>query len=298
MIEKILSGKKVAKKILEDLKVEVTKLKDKGIIPLLTIFTVGKNPASDYYSQSIIKNGNKVGIQTKVITLNKDIKEGELIKQIGDANRNPDVYGILLQMPLPPYLHTNKIIMAINPEKDVDGMHPLNAGNLLLGKDGFVPCTPVAVLELIKFYNIKTDGAKVVILGRSNIVGKPLANLLLQKNKYANATVTVCHSHTKNLAEITKMADILIAAIGKPLFVTEKMVKKDCIIIDVGINQVEDESKKGYKFVGDVAYEDVFDKVQAITPVPGGIGTITTATLLSNVVKAVKWSSSQLNWGV
>ena len=287
-MDKILSGKKVAKKILADLKVQVTKLKERNIVPLLFVFMVGKDPASDYYSQSIVKNGNKVGIKTKLINLREDIKEQELIQQIKNANRNPDVHGILLQMPLPPHLQTDKIIMTIKPEKDVDCMHPLNVGNLLLGKDGFVPCTPAAVLELIKFYNIKTDGERVVILGRSNIVGKPIANLLLQKNEQANSTVTVCHSHTKDLEEITRTADILIVAIGKPNFVTGKMLRRGSIIIDVGINQVEHYSGRGYKFVGDVDYEDVFENVQAITPVPGGVGSITTATLLSNIVRAAK----------
>ncbi len=289
-MEKILFGKKVAKKILEDLKVEVEKLSNIGVVPLLTIFMVGKDPASDYYSQNIIKNGNKLGIKINLISLQKDIQEDELIKQIEDANVDSDAHGILLQMPLPFHLQADKVTMAINPEKDVDSLHPLNAGKLLLGKECFIPCTPAAVLELIKFYNINTDGSKVVILGRSNIVGKPLANLLLKKCKYANATVTVCHSHTKDLEEITKSADILISAIGRPYFVTENKVKKDSIIIDVGINRILDKDSKQYKFVGDIDYENVFEKVKAITPVPGGIGSITIATLMSNIIKATNIS--------
>ncbi|MCK4339904.1 MAG: bifunctional 5,10-methylenetetrahydrofolate dehydrogenase/5,10-methenyltetrahydrofolate cyclohydrolase, partial [Candidatus Cloacimonetes bacterium] len=282
--------KKVAKKILEDLKVEVEKLSNIGVVPLLTIFMVGKDPASDYYSQNIIKNGNKLGIKINLVSLKKDIQEDELIKQIEDANVDSDAHGILLQMPLPFHLQADKVTMAINPEKDVDSLHPLNAGKLLLGKECFIPCTPAAVLELIKFYNINTDGSKVVILGRSNIVGKPLANLLLKKCKYANATVTVCHSHTKDLEEITKSADILISAIGRPYFVTENKVKKDSIIIDVGINRILDKDSKQYKFVGDIDYENVFEKVKAITPVPGGIGSITIATLMSNIIKATNIS--------
>ncbi|MCK4357151.1 MAG: bifunctional 5,10-methylenetetrahydrofolate dehydrogenase/5,10-methenyltetrahydrofolate cyclohydrolase [Candidatus Cloacimonetes bacterium] len=289
-MEKILYGKKVAKKILEDLKIEVEKLADIGVVPLLTIFLVGTDPASDYYSKTILKNGNKLGIKINLISLKKDIQENELIKQIENANVDPDVHGILLQMPLPSHLQPDKITMGINPEKDVDSLHPLNAGKLLLGKECFIPCTPAAVLELIKFYKINTDGARVVILGRSNIVGMPLANLLLQKCKYANATVTVCHSHTKDLEEITKSADILISAIGRPYFVTANMTKKDSIIIDVGINRILDKDSKQYKFVGDVDYESVFEKVKAITPVPGGIGSITTATLMSNIIKATKIS--------
>lgn len=289
-MEKILSGKKVAKKILEDLKVEIEKLSNIGVVPLLTIFMVGKDPASDYYSQNIIKNGNKLGIKINLVSLKKDIQENELIKQIKIANVDSDAHGILLQMPLPFHLQDDKVTMAINPEKDVDSLHPLNAGKLLLGKECFIPCTPAAVLELIKFYNINTDGAKVVILGRSNIVGKPLANLLLKKSKYANATVTICHSHTKDLEEITKSADILISAIGRPYFVTENMVKKDSIIIDVGINKILDKDSKQYKFVGDVDYENVFEKAMSITPVPGGIGSITIATLMSNIIKATKIS--------
>ena len=289
-MEKILFGKKVAKKILEDLKVEVEKLSNIGVVPLLTIFMVGKDPASDYYSQNIIKNGNKLGIKINLVSLKKDIQEDELIKQIEDANVDSDAHGILLQMPLPFHLQADKVTMAINPEKDVDSLHPLNAGKLLLGKECFIPCTPAAVLELIKFYNINTDGSKVVILGRSNIVGKPLANLLLKKCKYANATVTICHSHTKDLEEITKSADILISAIGRPYFVTENKVKKDSIIIDVGINRILDKDSKQYKFVGDVDYENVFEKAMSITPVPGGIGSITIATLMSNIIKATNIS--------
>lgn len=289
-MEKILYGKKVSKRILEDLKIEVEKLADIGVVPLLTIFLVGTDPASDYYSKNILKNGNKLGIRINLISLEKDIQENELIKQIENANVDPDVHGILLQMPLPSHLQPDKITMGINPEKDVDSLHPLNAGKLLLGKECFIPCTPAAVLELIKFYKINTDGARVVILGRSNIVGMPLANLLLQKYNYANATVTVCHSHTKDLEEITKSADILISAIGRPYFVTENMTKKDSIIIDVGINRILDKDSKQYKFIGDVDYESVFEKVKAITPVPGGIGSITTATLMSNVIKATKIS--------
>ena len=290
-MEKILSGKKVANKIFEDLKIKVEKLSDIGIVPLLKIFMVGKDPASYYYSQSIIRNGNKIGININLVSLKEDIQENELIKQIENTNADPNVHGILLQMPLPSHLRPDKITMAINPKKDVDSLHPLNVGKLLLGKEYFIPCTPAAVLELIRFYNIKTDGEKVVILGRSNIVGKPLANLMLKKSKYANATVIVCHSHTKDLEEITKSADILISAIGRPNFVTKMMVKKDSIIIDVGINRILDQESNKYKFVGDVDYKNVFEKVKAVTPVPGGIGSITTATLISNIVKASNYAN-------
>ncbi len=295
-MEKILKGKVVAEKLLKNLREEIANLKYKGVVPLLAIFTVGDNPASDYYSKNIIKVGNKIGINTRMISFEQDVQEDELIKQIEVTNVDKSVSGILLQMPLPPHLRTDKIIMSINPQKDVDGLHPLNAGKLLLGKDCFMPCTPAAILELIKFYNIKTDGEKVVVLGRSNTVGKPLANLLLRKCEYANSTVTICHSHTKNLTEITRAADILIAAIGKPYFVTEKMVKKDSVIIDVGINRIFDKESEQYKFVGDVDYESVFEKVNAITPVPGGVGSITTATLLSNVVKAALYGVAEKSY--
>ncbi|MBC8526937.1 MAG: bifunctional 5,10-methylenetetrahydrofolate dehydrogenase/5,10-methenyltetrahydrofolate cyclohydrolase [Candidatus Cloacimonetes bacterium] len=290
-MENILSGKKVAQKILNRLKLEVTNLKNRNVLPSLNIFMVGKEPASEYYSQNIIKKSKKADIIVNLINLSEDVIEEELITQIEKANLDKDVHGILLQLPLPIHIRADKVIMSINPNKDVDGLHPFNAGKLLLGKDSFIPCTPLAVLELIKFYEIKTDGAKVVILGRSNIVGKPLANLLLQKKMYGNATVTVCHSHTNELKEITKSADILIAAIGKPEFVSEKMVNSDAIIIDVGINKIFDENCERYKFVGDVDYENVREKVKAITPVPGGIGSITTTTLLSNVIKAATFFS-------
>ena len=287
-MEKILSGKKVSKKILSELKEKVSKLSENRIHPKLSIFMIGDNSAAEYYSQNIIKKAGKIGIQTELLQLAFEIKEKELIDKIKLANRNPEIYGIILQMPLPKHIQGDKIILEISPQKDIDGMHPLNAGKLLLGKDCFIPCTPAAVLELLKFYQIETDGKKIVIIGRSNIVGKPLANLLLRKNKYANATVTICHSHTKNIEKITKSADILIAAIGKANFVTAKMIKKNSILIDVGINEIKTNDANGYKFVGDILYEDVFEKAKAITPVPGGIGSITTATLLSNVVKTAE----------
>ena len=287
-MEKILSGKKVSKQILLELKEKVFQLSEKGIHPKLSIFLIGDDSASEYYSKNIIKKANKIGVQTNLVKLSSKIKEQKLIQEIHSANIDSEIHGIILQMPLPEHIQSEKIIMKIAPQKDVDGLHPLNAGKLLLDKDCFIPCTPAAVLELIKFYRIQTDGKKVVIIGRSNIVGKPLANLLLRKTEYANATVTVCHSHTKNLEKITKYADVLIAAIGKPNFVTAKMVKKNSILIDVGINEIKTDSPKGYEFVGDIFFENVFEKAKAITPVPGGIGSITTAALLSNVVKAAE----------
>ena len=229
----------------------------------------------------------KVGITVETMILQKSIDQRSLLKKIEELNNNSQVNAIMLQKPLPNHLDESEIIMKIDPQKDVDAFHPLNMGNLVLDKKGFIPATPAAVLELLKFNEIETNGKHIVIVGRSDIVGKPLANLLLRKSETGNATVTVCHSRTEDLAFHTKQADILIAAIGKPLFIKADMVRDNAIVIDVGVNQIED-AEKGYRYVGDVDHEACFEKVSAITPVPGGIGTITTAMLLNNVQLAYK----------
>ncbi len=287
-MKKILSGGEVAKQILANVKSQIADLKTMRVCPNLKILLVGEDPGSEYYAKSILRKSKKVNIQAELIKLPTDIKQNLLIEKLHLLNNDPDTDAIQIMMPLPDHISTDKVTALIDPAKDVDCLNPLNMGKLVLGKDTFLPNTPAAVLKLLQFYHIKTDSKKIVILGRSNIVGKPLANLLIQKKQNANATVTICHSHTKQLAQITKSADILIVAIGKAKFITSKYVSSDSIIIDVGINRILDKDTKQHKYVGDVDFDDLVPKVDAITPVPGGIGSITTAVLLSNIVKAVQ----------
>jgi len=285
-MEKILNGKPVAKAIYHELKEEVAVLYDKGIIPRLSVFKVGNDPASEYYIQNIQKQAQKIGVLVDVIPFETLAPQEELINGIQKANKDPKIHGIMLQMPLPKKYDQSKVVIQIDPAKDIDGLHPVNIGKLVLGQKCFVPCTPSAVMELLKYYKIPTEGARVVIIGRSSIVGLPLLNLLVQKKDGANATVTLCHSRSKNIREISKEADILIVAIGKSKFVDHTYISSKSIVIDVGINEIYDTDTKTNIFVGDVFYQDVLSTVQAVTPVPGGIGTITTASLLKNVVEA------------
>ncbi len=287
-MEKILDGKPVAKAIYQKLTEEVAVLYDKGIIPRLCVFKVGNDPASEYYTQNIQKKAQKIGVLADVISYEDLAPQEELIDGIQKANKDPKIHGIMLQMPLPVQFDQNKIVLEIDPNKDIDGLHPINAGKLILGQNCFVPCTPSAVMELLHFYKIPTEGTRVVIIGRSPIVGLPLFNLLVQKKDGANATVTLCHSRSKNLQEISKDADILIVAIGRSRFVDHTYISRKSIVVDVGINEIYNTDTKMNIYVGDVFYQDVFSTVQAITPVPGGIGTITTASLLKNVVEASK----------
>ena len=281
---KKLIAKPLIKQIYADLKTEII---DNGFAPKLVIILIGEDPAAEYYVQNLVKKGKKVGIEVTTKLFNVDITQTQLLTEIEKLNSDADVHGVMLQKPLPKHLDESEIVMKINPQKDVDGFHPLNVGNLVLDREGFIPSTPNAVLEILKYYEIETSGKNIVVIGRSDIVGKPMANLLLRKNETGNATVTVCHSRTQNLSAIIKQAEIVIAAIGNPLFVKADMLKDGAIVIDVGVNQIED-AKKGYRYVGDVEYEASFDKVSAITPVPGGVGSVTTAMLLKNVLKAYK----------
>ncbi len=284
IMTKKLIAKPLIKKIYADLKNEIS---TNAWNPHLVIILIGEDPAAKYYVENLQKKGMKKGFKVSTKLFDPAISQEQLLNEIEVLNTDSDVHGIMLQKPLPKHLDESEIVMAINPDKDVDGFHPLNMGNLVLDRDGFVPCTPNAVLQILDFYEIETEGKHIVIIGRSDIVGKPLANLLLRKNKTGNATVTVCHSRTKDLPKHTKEADIVIAAIGKAEFVKADMLKESAIVIDVGVNQVED-PEKGYKYVGDVEFEASFEKVKAITPVPGGVGSVTTAMLLSNVLKAFK----------
>ncbi len=279
----IIDGKAVSQQILAELKQQISKFSSK---PGLAVILVGDNPASQAYIRMKKKACEDIGIQSFEFLLPKDSHESELEQVIQSLNERSEVHGILLQMPLPAGFDEQKMLQLINPKKDVDGFHPMNVGRLLIGLDTFKSCTPYGVAELLKRYNINPSGQHVVIVGRSNIVGKPMAAILMQNNEWANATVTVCHSRTNNLKDICLQADILIAAIGRPLFVSSDMVKPGAVVIDVGINKVTDDSIKGYKLVGDVDYDAIYPIASAITPVPGGVGPLTIAMLMTNTVKA------------
>ncbi len=284
----IIDGKKVSNEIKELLQKKVAPIKESGAkVPGLVTILVGENPASQVYVKMKIKACEKIGFLSKIEKLDESISEEELINIIERYNNNPDFHGILVQLPLPDHINEDKVIETIIPEKDVDGFHPVSIGKLVIGKDTFYPCTPYGILELLKSYNIETKGKHVVIVGRSNIVGKPIANMMLQKKEGANSIVTICHSAAKDITHYTKQADILIAAIGRANFITKDMVKDDVVVIDVGINRVEDpNSERGYKLVGDVDFEGVSEKASYITPVPGGVGPMTIAMLLQNTFLA------------
>ena len=284
----LIDGKKIAAKIKEEIKNKIIGLVNEGKnIPGLVTILVGDNPGSQIYVNNKGKACKDVGMRSVSEKLNADISEQDLLGLISSYNNNKDYHGILVQLPLPKHIDEDKVIEAISPKKDVDGFHPISIGNLVIGKDTFVSCTAAGIQELLKRYNIETSGKHVVVLGRSNIVGKPVANLLMQKNKYANAIVTVCHSAAIDLGQFTRTADILIAAIGKPEFVKEDMVKEGVVVIDVGINRIKDDSHpSGSRIVGDVDFPNVSKKASYITPVPGGVGLMTIAILLQNTYKA------------
>lgn len=286
----LLDGKKIASEIRKELKEKIDDLKSKGkSVPGLVAILVGENPASQIYVTSKSKACEEIGMKTKVEKFPSTLSEKELISIIEKYNTDNEFHGILVQLPLPKHINENKIIESISPKKDVDGFHPMSVGNLVIGKETFVSCTPAGIQELLKRYYINTRGKHVVVVGRSNIVGKPIANLMLQKNDYANSIVTVCHSAASDISYYTKQADILIAAIGQPEMIKGDMVKEGVVVIDVGINRIEDKtSSKGYRIVGDVAFDEVAEKASFITPVPGGVGPMTIAMLLSNTFKAYK----------
>ncbi len=284
----IIDGKKTAAEIREELKQKIDGLKaeNKNVPGLVTIL-VGEDPASQVYVRSKIKDCEAIGMRTKAEFHTASITEKELLALVEKYNEHPDYHGILVQLPLPKHIDENKIIESISPKKDVDGFSPTSIGNLVIGKDTFASCTPAGIQALLIRYNIETKGKHVVVLGRSNIVGKPIANIMLQKREHANSVVTICHSAAKNLHDYTKQADILIAAIGRAEFVKADMVKEGVVVIDVGINRIDDPSKpKGYRLTGDVDFENVSKKSSYITPVPGGVGPMTRAMLLQNTFKA------------
>jgi len=285
----LLDGKKLANEIQSALKSEIEKLKAERCFPGLTVILVGNNPASEIYVKMKNKTAAELGINSKTIVLPADTSQNKLLAIIDDLNNDPTVHAILVQLPLSGHIDEQVVINSINPLKDVDGFHPINRGKLLIGEDTFVPCTPLGVQELLLRNYIDPSGKHVVIVGRSKIVGLPLATMLIQKKEGANSTVTVCHTGTKNLGHFTRQADILIAAIGRAEIVKGDMVKEGAVVVDVGVNRIEDpRSEKGYRLVGDVEFNSVSQKVAAITPVPGGVGPMTIAMLISNTVKAAK----------
>ncbi len=282
----IIDGKSVAQTIRQEIQQKVQTLQQQGKTPGLAVILVGKNPSSEVYVNMKAKACQETGIHSITERLPDDISEQELLQRVHYYNHHPEYHGLLVQLPLPDHIDEQEIIEAISPEKDVDCFHPYNVGKLLLGEAVFEPATPAGVIELLKHYQLDPAGKHVVILGRSNIVGKPLAMWLIQKKVGANAIVTIVHTAAKELSRYTLSADILIAAMGRPEVVRAGMVKEGVIIIDVGVNRIPADNEKGYRLVGDVAFAEVVDKSAAITPVPGGVGPMTIAMLLKNTLKA------------
>jgi len=290
----LIDGRAIAEKVYVDLRAQISELKAKRVTPGLAVVLVGDDPASRAYVRSKDKMSRELGLHSVKLELPVSTSQEELLARVAELNRDPQVHGILVQSPPPPQIDESAIVCALDPSKDVDGFHPINVAKLALGDEsGFVPCTPLGVQRLLIETKIDIAGAHVVVLGRSMIVGKPVALLLMQKATGGDATVTVAHSRTKNLEEVTRSADILIAAIGRAHFVKANHVRDGAVVIDVGINRVEDKSNpRGYRLVGDVAFEEVAPKCKAITPVPGGVGPMTIAMLMSNTVKAARMFSS------
>src|SRR5436189_2600939 len=289
---KLIDGRAVAEKVYADLRREIAELKAKGVTPGLAVILIGDNPASRAYVRSKDKMCRELGLHSVKLELPASITQAELLHRVKELNRDPSIHGILVQSPPPEHIDEAAIVRALDPRKDVDGFHPENVAKLVLDDPtGFVPCTPLAVQCLLTETKVEIDGAHVVVLGRSMIVGKPLALLLMQKNQNGNATVTVVHSRSRDLAEIIRSADIVVAAIGSAEFVKADQVREGAVVIDVGINRVEDSgSARGYRLVGDVAFDEVLKKASAITPVPGGVGPMTIAMLMANTLKAARQS--------
>jgi len=289
MQAELIDGKKLAGEMRAEIADEVLLLAEKGIVPGLGVILVGEDPASRSYVAAKEKACQKAGIYSDDNRLPADVSQDELLRLVERMNKDPKIHGILVQLPLPDHIDEEEVLLRIHPEKDVDGFHPCNVGRMVLGQKAFLPCTPHGVIQLLKRSGVKTEGSHTVIVGRSAIVGKPLANLLLQKAEGRNATVTVCHSATKDLAALTRQADILIAAIGRPEMITADMVKKGAVVIDVGVNRVDDPAKeRGYRLVGDVDFDEVKKKASKITPVPGGVGPMTITMLLYNTLESAR----------
>ena len=284
----LIDGKTVSSQIKEEIAQEIEQIKKQGgKTPHLVAVLVGNDPASETYVSHKEKACNKVGMESEVLRLDVDISEDDLLAKVDELNKNDQVDGFIVQLPLPDHIDEQKVIEAIDPKKDVDGFHPINMGRMVIGLPAYLSATPAGILELLKRYDIETEGKNCVVLGRSNIVGKPVANLMLQKAKPGNTTVTVCHSRTKNLKAYTQQADILIVAMGRMEFVTADMVKDGAVVVDVGIHRVEsDKTKSGWKLKGDVKFDEVKEKASYITPVPGGVGPMTIVSLLRNTIAA------------
>jgi len=285
---KVLSGKDTAVAIYDSFKKRLDILSKKDIIPGLCVILVGDDPASQIYVKTKSKKLQSLGLRSKNIYLNNDVSQNELIQAINGLNQDSNYHGILVQMPLPSHIDSQLIINSIDSTKDVDGFHPENVGWLSIGKPRFIPCTPKGIMKIFKHYNIELSGKDIVVIGRSNIVGRPMSVLVSSNGEWSNGTCTICHSRTKNLEQYTRNADVVISAIGKPNYLKADMIKKGSIIIDVGINRVEAENDKGYKIIGDVDYNSVIDKVSFITPVPGGVGPMTIAMLVENTIEAAE----------
>lgn len=287
MDAQIISGKEISEQIREELREKVAYLKERGIVPGLGVVLVGDDPASKIYVNNKIKACEDLGLKSKAVILPAEVTEEELLKKVDELNADPEIHAFLVQLPLPKHIDENKVINRIDPHKDADAFHPFNVGRMLIGDPIFMPATPHGIQEMLVRSGNDPAGKHVVIIGRSNIVGKPVAAILMQKGKGANATVTVCHSRTSNLQEIVKSGDIVVAAIGSPRFITKDMVKEGAVVIDVGTNRVEDATaKKGYRLVGDVDFENVKEVASAITPVPGGVGPMTIVMLMKNAISA------------
>lgn len=289
MSAKLIDGKSISADIRNELKHKINDLNKSGIIPGLGVILVGDDPASKSYVSAKERACESIGIYSDDNRYSSKITEKDLLDKIESLNNDPKIHGILVQLPLPPHINSTLVLNAITPNKDVDGFHPVNVGKMMIGEDSFLPCTPHGIIQLLKRCNIETKGKHAVVIGRSNIVGKPIANMLFQKNMDTNATVTICHTSTNNLKDFTRTADIIIVASGQPNTLTSDMVKPGVVIIDVGVNRVEDVSKKnGFRLVGDVDFDGLFDVASAITPVPGGVGPMTITMLLYNTVKSAE----------
>ena len=289
MSAQLIDGKSISADIRNELKHRIADLNKRGVIPGLGVILVGDDPASKSYVAAKERACESIGIYSDDNRYSSKITEKDLLDKIESLNNDPKIHGILVQLPLPSHINSTLVLNAITPDKDVDGFHPVNVGKMMIGEDSFLPCTPHGIIQLLKRCNIETKGKHAVVIGRSNIVGKPIANMLFQKNMDTNATVTICHTSTNNLKDFTSNADIIIAASGQPNTLTSDMVKPGVVIIDVGVNRVEDLSKKnGFRLVGDVDFNGLFDIASAITPVPGGVGPMTITMLLYNTVKSAE----------
>lgn len=286
---KIIDGKAIAAEMQEEMKAEVAALAEKGIVPGLAAVLVGEDPASQSYVNSKEKDCGRVGIYSDVYRLPENTSEGDLLALVDSLNHNPKIHGVLVQLPLPKHIDEGKVLLRIDPNKDVDGFHPVNVGKMVVGQPNYLPCTPHGCKILLERTGVETKGKHMVIVGRSNIVGKPLANIMVQKEEHANCIVTVCHTATDDIAYYTRQADILVAAVGRPETITGDMVKDGVVVIDVGVNRIDDPTRKsGKRLVGDVDFASVEPKASAITPVPGGVGPMTRTMLLYNTIRSAE----------